>query len=115
MGFPLSGTFLASAARTTSGSQELAPGLGDFDRHAIVINVTAVSGTTPTLDFFLEDSVDGTIWPVLGTTPQITAAGVFAIRNSAAACSRMRLRWVIGGTTPSFTFSAQFSAQRDGT
>jgi len=115
MGFPLGGTILPSAARTTSGSVELPFGFGEFDRQAILINITAVSGTTPTLDFFLEDGVDGTIWYPLATTPQQTAVNALAIRNANAVASRMRLRWVIGGTTPSFTFSVQFFGQRDGT
>ena len=114
MGFPLSGVALASAARTTSGSVELPIGLGDFDRQAVYINISAVSGTTPTIDFFLEDGTDGTLWFPLATTPQQTAVAALAIRNSNAAGTRMRLRWVIGGTTPSFTFSVLFSGQRDG-
>lgn len=117
MGAPITGTFLPSAARTTSGTQDLSPGIGDYDRVAIYVPVTAASGTTPTLDIVLEDSPDnGTTWFTVATATQLTAVGQAAIRlgiNTAFA-GRLRLRWTIGGTTPSFTFSALFAAQRDG-
>jgi hypothetical protein len=116
MGAPLFGQFVPSAARTTSGSQRLSPGVGDYDRVAIYVNVTAASGTTPTLDLVLEDSPDGgATWFPVATAPQITATGLRAIRTDLSMHGDLRLSWAIGGTTPSFTFTANFSAQRNGT
>lgn len=116
MGAPLIGQFLPSAARTTSGNQRLSPGVGDYDRVAIYVNVTAASGTTPTLDVALEDSPDGgATWFPVATATQITAAGVRVIRTELPMATDLRLTWAVGGTTPSFTFDARFSAQRTGT
>ncbi len=112
MGAPLTGLFLPSAARTASGSQRLSRGVGDYDRLAIYVNVTAASGTTPTLDLSVEDSPDGGVtWYQAATAPQVTAAGGRAIRINLPLAADVRLVWAIGGTTPSFTFAAHFSAQ----
>lgn len=117
MGAPITGVFVPSAARTTNGSQELSPGIGDYDRVAIYVPVTTVAGTTPTLDLVLEDSPDnGATWFTVATATQVTAVGQAVIRlgTNTAFAGRLRLRWTIGGTTPSFTFAAHFAAQRDG-
>jgi hypothetical protein len=53
----------------------------------------------------------------VASATQVTAVGQRSIRlgiNTAFA-GRLRLAWTVGGTTPSFTFTANFSAQRNGT
>jgi hypothetical protein len=68
--------------------------------------VTAASGTTPTLDVVIEDTLDGTNWNSVATFTQKTAAAVQAVDITSVAFSdRLRVRWTVGGTTPSFTFS----------
>lgn len=101
---------LASAAHTTSSDA------GDLDvsrcrRIAIDINVTAVSGTAPFLQFFIDrKGVDGVYYPIwtsslIGSTSTISKTlGAFATVHEALGAV-VRLRWTITGTTPSFTFS----------
>lgn len=98
---------LSSAARTasgTSGAVAIDPGANVH----VVLNTTAASGTTPTLDVSLEWSLDGgTTWAAPGDAfAQVTAAGV-AMKSIPAKAPLARVRWVIGGTSPSFTFDVR--------
>lgn len=98
----------ASAARTTSGASA-AMELSNARRVAVLVDVTAVSGTTPSMTVTVEWSHDGATWftadPADGMTA-ITAASkvVKAFDVKAPQC---RLVWTITGTTPSFTFAAR--------
>lgn len=108
-------TLVASAARTASGDSGTLEGFGDVTSARVQLDVTAASGTTPTLDVVLEDSLDGSNWNVIGTFAQRTASGREVINmlgekaESASFAplfaSRWRVRWTIAGTTPSFTFA----------
>jgi hypothetical protein len=84
-------------------------------------DVTAVSGTTPSLTFKLQafDTTSGKFVDVAGAaTVAITATGTFAlavapgitvVANAAIAAQlpfAWRIVWTITGTTPSFTFTA---------
>jgi hypothetical protein len=86
----------------------------------VKVNVTAFSGTTPTLDVIVEGSQDGgTSWFQLGIVGSDgyahgkgSGAGTPAHFASAVASQAIfprpqlvRTRSVIGGTTPSFTYS----------
>lgn len=108
-----------TAARTASGNGVTATNYNARGAH-IFINVTASSGTTPTLVVRLQGSVDGTNFYDIDTTnastASITATGtaviklypgfVAAVGNANQALPRIwRCAWVIGGTTPSFTFT----------
>ena len=90
------------------------------------INVTAVSGTTPSATFRLQWSPDnGTTWVDWDTTnlqtTAITAAGTATLKvglglpvtanasKNDSVPARVRLAWTITGTTPSFTFSTWFT------
>lgn len=98
-------TLVASVARTASGDSGLLPGWGVASTLRVQLDVTAAAGTTPTLDVILEDTLDGVNWNVVGTFTQRTAAGRQVINVPAPFADRLRVRWTIGGTTPSFTFS----------
>lgn len=108
-------TLLASAARTASGDSGVIEGFGDVSAMRAQLAVTAASGTTPTLVVVIEDTLDGTNWNTIATFAQKTAAGaevVNAYSEKAESATfaplfarRWRVRWTIGGTTPSFTFS----------
>lgn len=101
---------VASAARTVTGtSAAINPGrLGS--RVNLLADVTAASGTTPTLDLTVEWSHDaGTTWAASDPADaftQITAATVKAKQFNVKAPT-YRVRWTIAGTTPSFTFSVR--------
>jgi hypothetical protein len=76
---------------------------------AVLLSVTAVSGTTPTLDVSVEWSHDGGTTFAPAETPdaftQITATKA-VVKSFVVKANTYRLVWTIGGTTPSFTFSA---------
>lgn len=100
----------ASAARTAtgnSGSKQVSP---DAPNLAILVDVTAQAGVTPTLTFSVEWSHDGTTFAAVDTADdfvQITGAQVPRQRVKAFAVKgkHFRVVWTVGGTTPSFTFS----------
>lgn len=97
-------TEVASAARTASGNSgtitsAIGCGLSAF------VNITAASGTTPTLDLSLEESFDnGTTYVPVWHFERVTAiSSVYMPPMPTGA--RRRWAWTIAGTTPSFTFS----------
>ena len=98
---------VASAARTTTGTSATIDAPEGLDL-VLSANVTAASGTTPTLDLSVEWSSDGgTTWYVADpadTITQFTAAGA-RVKRFTVKGSEYRIRWTIGGTTPSFTFA----------
>jgi len=71
----------------------------------VQLDVTAVSGTSPTLDVVIEDTLDGVNWNTVGTFAQKTAVGREVINITTPFADRVRCRFTIGGTSPSFTFS----------
>jgi len=121
-------TLAPSVARTTSGNGDwldllaLAAAVNGSRALRVQIEVTAVSGTTPTLNVFLEDCLDGN--PANANSFGATSANITAAGRTIITCgprgdayptnfawpfnpSRVRARWVITGTTPSFTFSVK--------
>ena len=127
-----------SAARTVSGTSGIIKlaeerSSGDFwpaVAGVIMLDVTAASGTTPTLDLFIQEILpDGVSVNDWARFAQVTAAGQRVIRaiptgsgvegvkqDAAMAAGNpkagpipttLQVKWVIGGTTPSFTFSVQ--------
>lgn len=102
-------TPVASAARTTSADSGALADYGAARGMRAQLAVTAASGTTPTLNVVIEDSIDGVNWATVGTFAQKTAAGVEAITLAGRFARRLRVRWTVGGTTPSFTFSVAWA------
>lgn len=98
-------TPVASAARTASGDSGALRGYGVADTLRVQLDVTAGSGTTPTLNVVVEDSLDGTNWNTIGSFAQKAAAGREVINITSPFGENIRYRWTIGGTTPSFSFS----------
>ena len=111
---------VASGAQTVSGNSGVLGGYAGAASLRAQLEVTAASGTTPTLDVVLEDTLDGTNWNVVGTFIQKVTTGREVINvNPAKAESatfqplfadRLRVRWTVAGTTPSFTFSVKWAA-----
>jgi hypothetical protein len=76
MDAPLVTDAVPSATRTTSGDSGPLPGYGSPTTLRAALTATAMTGTTPTLDVELEDSLDGgETWFTLATFPQRTTAG----------------------------------------
>lgn len=135
---------LASAARTTSGNLEVLDtttspagnpqsyGLSRYARCTILLQVTAASGTTPTLNVYvqkdigtpgnriytdfiaftqvttsptsLKAEVNANLRDVTGTSPFPDAGLATGTANNGPWGDYWRIKWVIAGTTPSFTF-----------
>ena len=119
-----------SVARTASGTGE-AVSIKTLSMLDVAVDITAASGTTPALTVWVEFSPDGkTNWfaklldhvAVSDTTATdrtgtntfarnicsaAAAAGDYVGTFKHVAASYVRARWVISGTTPSFTFSVK--------
>lgn len=98
-------TTVSSAARTTNGDTGISDGWGLVKTLRLQLAVTAVSGTGPTLDVVIEDTLDGTNWHQVGAFAQRTSTGAVALDITNPFTDRIRVRWTVGGTAPSFTFS----------
>jgi hypothetical protein len=102
----------ASASQTTSGnSADLT--VGSYAELTVDCNITAVSGTLPTVQFFLDRKGSDTIYyPVWQSVTVISAGQVSTSIGAGMSIAQgfgniVRLRWVIGGSGgPSVTFSA---------
>ncbi len=104
---------VSSAARTASGTSGPLPGsYDDAESLRAQLNVTApVAGTGPTLDVVIEDTLDGTNWNVIGAFAQKTTTGREVINVTTPFADTLRVRWTIGGTTPSIPFEVRWFAQ----
>ena len=99
-------TLVASAARTTSSQTGSLTGYGYATMLRAQLAVTAASGTSPTLNVVIEDTIDGgTNWNQIGSFTQVTATGVQVVNVTQPFSDTIRVRWTVAGTTPSFTFS----------
>jgi len=94
----------ASAAITaTTTSAAVTPTFGaEYEVNQVV---TAVTGTSPTMDVVVEESEDGTNWFDVYHFSRITAAGAYRSPKLIMKGTRLRVVETIGGTTPSFTRS----------
>ncbi len=106
-------SFADSAARTANGNSGVFHGYGPAATLRVQLNVTAASGTSPSLAVFVEDSLDGgATWNTIGTFAAKTAAGQREVINvTSPFADRIRARWELTGTTPSFTFSIVVASQ----
>ena len=108
----------ASAAQTVNGNSN------DLDvslcRVIILdINITAVSGTSPVIQFFIERKDANGNYNIIYQPASINTVSVLpqtigplgSTKESLG--STIRLRWTITGTTPSFTFSASIVGKVD--
>lgn len=96
---------LASGARTTSGNSADID-VGRFICGEICVDVTAVSGTNPVLNVYIEgkDRYTGK-YKVLFAHENITSVQTIWDTITTLPFSLLRVRWTVSGTSPSFTFS----------
>jgi len=97
-------TLLASGAITATGTSS-AIQVSDYTVGSIIINCSAVSGTSPSITVTVQDSADGTIWATLDTFTAITSAST-SVKRLTNFANQIRLSYVVTGTTPSLTLSA---------
>lgn len=111
---------LASAAVTTTPVTNGPYTVGPYAELAVDINITAKTGTAPTIQFFVDrigaDSIAYNIWSssvVSNTAPTQVSTSIgsgFATNQSFG--SSIQFRWVIGGSaTPGYTFSVSIIAK----
>lgn len=109
MADPLAITPHASAAVSASGDGT-AVDLADTLHTCLdlTLDVTAASGTTPTLDVYVDTSIDGsTGWRELGKFQQAKAVSSFPLIVDGSR-QYMRVRWVVSaGASFTFTVSGQ--------
>jgi len=84
-----------------------------FTTLRIGLNVTAVSGTNPTLDVYVEGKYEAVdIYVPLLSKTGVTATGFYELGQVDNLAFRLiRVRWVVGGTSPSFTISVVAQAK----
>ena len=108
-----------------SGVGTWATGLGRFKYAQIFVDVSLATGTSPTLDLYLDSRLDGTTVYNAAHLTQITAAIQYSVQLSKAnlagqidvsadagagtarsmgGADDLRVRRSIGGTSPQFTF-----------
>ena len=85
---------------------------GTFTEIALDVNLSALTGTSPTFQVFLDrKGADGVYYQIYQST-SLTAAGSISTSVGMGAATNhscglfLRLRIVTGGTTPNATFSA---------
>lgn len=108
LGFPVGVSDVASAAiATTTTSATITPTNGCS--YQVLIPVTIVSGTNPTLDVDIQESDDnGTNWFTVYSFPRITTTGVSRSPKIPLRGRVFRYVQTVGGTSsPSFTRSIQ--------
>lgn len=101
----------ASATQTVTGNSGILANYGGATTLRCQLNVSAASGTTPTLDVTIQDSLDGTTWNTIGTFTQATTVTRQVINITTPFADQIRVLWTIGGTTPSFTFDIRAASQ----
>jgi len=104
-------TLLPSAARTTSGASDGSSAAAEFREANVLLDITAVSGTTPSLTVTVETSADGSTWFTHTAFSAKTATGK-DIQKLGNLGSYLRVSYAISGTTPSFTFSVVVDGKR---
>ena len=101
----------APAAETVTGQSPDIASQG-IDGVAVDINVTAMSGTSPTLTASIQRKGADGVWYTIWTGTAIAANGSQSVTIGAgcevnkALPNMLRLVWTLGGTTHNITFSA---------
>ena len=99
-------TYVPSQTVTNSGDTGANPLYIHYGSVVVFfLNVTSVEGTNPTLDVYIDiqDPASGN-WVNQDKFPTVTAPTTLALALPVRS-TRYRVRWVLGGTSPSFTFS----------
>jgi len=77
----------------------------------LALKVTAVSGINPVLSVYIEGKFEATgDWKPLAFQEGITSTGIWYFTINPLVFRYIRVRWVVGGTSPSFTFTVATQA-----
>ena len=97
-------TDIASAALTTTATSA-AVAITNVQSAAFSVNITAVTGTNPTLDVVIQCSVNTTTWQDIYHFERATASTTLITPNIGLPCAQIRYVRTVGGSSPSFTMS----------
>lgn len=102
----------AALTTTTTGSN-LDGGASSSNGGVAHLHVTAVAGTTPTLDVIIEQSANGSSsWSTIATFSQVTTtvgAQRVVVAPGTSVARYLRAKATIAGTDPSYTISVAFA------
>lgn len=107
---PLAITLHASSAAAATGIGT-AVDLTDRSLAQLTVDVTAMTGTTPSIAFTFEHSIAQTNWLLLGVVDAATAIATTKVTLTGA-YRYVRAKWTITGTTPSVTFGITGTAHQ---
>lgn len=94
-----------SSTITASGNSGIINVRDTSQNLRLQLNVTAVSGTTPSLTVTPQDSIDGGVtWNNLTPFTAATAVGRQVLNVAGPYGYLLRFNYAVSGTTPSFTF-----------
>lgn len=104
-------TLVASSARSVTSGNSGAIDMTGVEAANILLDITTHTGTSPTLNVTVETSADsslgtGATWYVLTTFTQKTVVSNQYLNFNRNLGESIRISWTLGGTVPSFTFSA---------
>ncbi len=99
---------LESLTRSTSGSSNTVQAAGGESLRC-QLNVTAASGTSPTLTVIIEDTIDNTNFNTIATFTQRTAPGREILNVTTPFAENLRVSWSITGASASFVFAVDWS------
>ncbi len=99
---------IETLARTTSGSSGNIQASGGESIRA-QLSVTSVSGTSPTLNVLIEDTLDGINFNTIAAFTQKTSPGREVLNITAPFAETLRASWTIAGSNPNFSFSVDWS------
>lgn len=93
-------------ARTAAGTSSWL-NVSRYEQVHFYVEVTVVSGTSPILNLWIEDSPDAsTAFPI---TAQYAMTAATNLRIPiAVSATYLRIRWTVAGTSPSFTFQVTY-------
>lgn len=102
---------LASASHNASGTTNFLDCydciIGGVD---IVVDVTAITGTLPTMDIWVQAAHEAspTTYSNIRKFTRITATGRYQMTIKEGLQKKVRLSYTLGGTSPVFTFSVYY-------
>lgn len=106
------GTLLASALQSANGNTQAdSLGVANYRDLHLFLNITAVTGSSPTLDIYAQalDPVSLNWADTQLLYSGISATGThYANPGSLGLSTDFAIRWELGGTTPNFTFSVGY-------
>lgn len=103
-------TVIASRTETATGVSSAIEAGGMRGGIDLAVLITAAAGTSPTLQCSVEwSNDDGTTWCLADPVDQFTSRSTPGnwVKSFTTKGLLYRVRWTIGGTTPSFTFAVQ--------